>query len=366
MSESHPLIFAKPHVLLRLFVTNKNLGFLYSLKIIFLFFLSLLNTPIRLLDSLFFTKKVENTLVHESPLFVLGHWRSGTTFLQTLLSKDTQFGFLNGYQAFMPGLEFVNSKLIYKILDLAVPKKRQMDNMPRGLTIPEEEEFALTATTNMGSYNSLWFPKNETYFYKFNLFEGINSQELNLWKKSYTNLLKRVSLYTGKPRLVLKNPPNTARIKVLLEIYPKAKFINIHRNPYDVYMSMKNMYNKSIAPHFLQKMSKEDVHEKIMQWYEKLMKKYIQEVNLIPQAQFYDIKYEEFILNPLKKLEQAYSTLNLDYSLVKDEFQKHLDSVANYKKNSFEMDNTTLEDINKRWAFSFLYFGYEMRSSNSV
>src|SRR5678816_885369 len=36
------------------------------------------------------------------PLFVLGHWRSGTTHLHNLLAVDDRFAFPNNYQALFP------------------------------------------------------------------------------------------------------------------------------------------------------------------------------------------------------------------------------------------------------------------------
>src|SRR4051812_41917392 len=38
----------------------------------------------------------------EPPLFVLGHWRSGTTHLHQLLAQDERFAFPNGYQTAFP------------------------------------------------------------------------------------------------------------------------------------------------------------------------------------------------------------------------------------------------------------------------
>ena len=38
----------------------------------------------------------------QPPLFILGHWRSGTTLLHNLLAIDDQFGYPNLYQVFFP------------------------------------------------------------------------------------------------------------------------------------------------------------------------------------------------------------------------------------------------------------------------
>ena len=40
----------------------------------------------------------------------------------------------------------------------------------------------------------------------------------------------------GKP-LVIKSPVHTARVALLLKLFPRAKFIYLHRNPLQVFQS---------------------------------------------------------------------------------------------------------------------------------
>lgn len=313
----------------------------------------------RFLEYVLFYKKIRKVKIVKDPLFILGHWRSGTTFLQTLLSLDPQMGFLTGHQAFMPGIDLFKSQLLTNILNRGFPKKRAMDNMPRGLSVPEEEEFVLTTNTTIGSYHSLWFPRNDQYFEKYTLMKNINQQELANWKNEYVFLLKKILFYkNNKEQLMLKNPPNTARIKILLELFPQAKFVNIHRNPYDVFSSMKNMYKKSIQNHFFQKMSDEEIDEKILKWYEELMKQYMAQVPLIPPANLVDIKYEQFEKDPLTHLESLYQHFQLDFSTAKPLVQAHLMQIKTYKKNQLNLTPAQRDTIFNRWSFAFEYFGY--------
>ena len=61
--------------------------------------------------------------------------------------------------------------------------------------------------------------------------------------------VKKISYkYIGK-RVLLKSPANTGRIKEILEVYPDACFIHIHRDPYAVYQSNVKLYEK-ILPLF--------------------------------------------------------------------------------------------------------------------
>lgn len=362
MSKLHPLAFAPVKVWFNLIKNNKRLSVRRFTQFIMISFASLILSPFRFIEGLIFSSRIAGTTVHPSPVFILGHWRSGTTYLQTLFSKDPNLGYLCGYQAFMPGLELLNIKIIYKFLDLVVPRKRDMDNMPRGLAIPEEEEFALTATSEMGTYHSLWFPHNESYFRKYNLFESVSDKEMEQWNKNYLHLLKKIVLFTGKERLMLKNPPHTARIKVLLELFPQAKFINIYRNPYDVYLSMRNMYEKSICPLFLQEMSDAEVDEKIFTWYEKVMRKFMEEVNLIPQENYLSVRYEDLERAPYDYMKKIYQYFGLDFNSADEHIKHYLESVKNYEKNKFKLSPKQVKLINTRWKFAFDYFKYEMKS----
>ncbi len=320
--------------------------------------MSLLLAPIRLADQWLFGKKLRETRLDPAPVMVLGHWRSGTTLLQTLLSKDPQFGYLSGYQAFMPGIELIHLKPIYELIRRAIPRKRRMDNMPRGLTVPEEEEFALTATSLTGSYHSLWFPKDESYFEKFVLFENCSPREREQWKSEYVRLLKRIALATGRTKLMLKNPPNTARIGILLEVLPESKFVHIQRNPYDVFLSMRNMYEKSIRPLFLEPMSDEEIEEKIFLWYEKLNRAYLRQRTLIADENFYNVRYEDLEKSPIVVLKSIYQKFGYDFESARPHVESYLESVRNYEKNQFSLSPEIIEKINHRWSFAFEAFGY--------
>jgi len=185
---------------------------------------------------------------------------------------------------------------------------------------------------------------------------------LKNWKCTYYKLLQKIVLFTGKDRLVLKNPPNTARIKVLLELFPQAKFVNIYRNPYDVFLSMRNMYKKSICPLFLQEMSDQEIDEKIFMYYEKVMKKFIDEAGLIPKENYINIRYEDLEQNTFAVMQEIYRSLELNFSPAESPVLTHLASIKNYKKNEFSIDPIILDKINKRWKFAFDYFQYEMKT----
>jgi len=62
---------------------------------------SLKNSLLLMLERGRFDALLEKVVV-QPPLFVLGHWRNGTTHLHQLLAQDTRFAFPNTYQVSFP------------------------------------------------------------------------------------------------------------------------------------------------------------------------------------------------------------------------------------------------------------------------
>ena len=79
------------------------------------------------------------------PLFILGHWRSGTTHLHNLLARDEQFAYPNMWQALNPHT-FLSTERYSAIMKLAAPKTRLIDNVAFAPNLPFEDEFATCGT----------------------------------------------------------------------------------------------------------------------------------------------------------------------------------------------------------------------------
>lgn len=66
-------------------------------------FVSAILTPMYKLNDRKAAKLVPAECVKD-PVFIIGHWRSGTTFIHNVLSKDPQFGYCSTYQTVFPHL----------------------------------------------------------------------------------------------------------------------------------------------------------------------------------------------------------------------------------------------------------------------
>ena len=135
---------------------------------------------------------INDIVLPSDPIFIIGHWRSGTTHLHNLLSQDPQFGSINFLQTALPWDFIGQVKLSKKILKYFLPKNRGMDNVKLTIDTPQEEEMALG---NMGSlcyYYCYYFPHEiENHFDRAVLFKGISTEDLKRFENNFRYLLKK-------------------------------------------------------------------------------------------------------------------------------------------------------------------------------
>ncbi len=348
--------------LLRLLTQNKfKVDLRYMPRILYSVILSSTMAPFRIKDWIKYNRIIIETELKYHPLFIIGHWRSGTTYLHNVLSHDRNLGYFSTFQAFFPGLFLGSETLLKPLMVHFIPEKRPMDDATIGADLPQEEEYAVCAFSPYSSYNSAIFPRNMKLYNKFVCFDDVSKKAINEWKKAYLYLLKKITLYRDNKRLVLKNPVNTARIKLLLEMFPNAKFVHIYRNPYYVYSSMMKFLSIMIPFFCIQKPpSIEEVEKMMMDLYEQTYRKYFKEKKYIPKENLVELSYEDFIQQPLKELKKIYTELHLDsFDKVVKAFSEYISSQTNVKTTRYEFNGEIREKIYKKWDFAFKELGYD-------
>ena len=206
---------------------------------------SALNSPFSAVEAALYSGRIENTEV-KPPLFILGHWRSGTTHLHNLLSLDKRFAYPNFFEVMNPKTFLVSGKTTVRIHDLVVPPVRPFDNVVLRMDVPYEDEFVAWHTTGLTPLMSWNFPRAATRYDRYLTFREATDGEVLRWKSDLLRFLKKLTLKYGRP-LILKSPPHTGRIKLLLELFPDARFVHLHRNPYTIFLSTRNLWKQRSA-----------------------------------------------------------------------------------------------------------------------
>jgi hypothetical protein len=327
-------------------------------KVIFITSAIFLGIPFRWYERLKFKTKIQKQKIND-PVFILGHLRSGTTYIHYLLSKDPQFSYCTTNQAILPHLFLTGSGIISPMIAKALPKYRPMDNLKMGSEKPKEEDFALASFGPESLIPGFYFPKNYyRNFLKDVVFENNPLGEIK-WKNNFDFFLKKLS-FAGKGKtLLLKSPSNTARVKQILELYPNAKFIHIHRNPYEVYASTCHLFEKMLPILSFQKPIKEELEKDILAVYSDLYKKYFLEKKRIPPGNLVEIDYKVFTEKPLESLQNIYKKLNIEgFEKATPFIEAEIKSYKDYQTNKLLLSEETKKNIAKNWGFAFKEMGY--------
>ena len=92
---------------------NNRLSLKYFIRVFILVLINLINFPFRSYERLFINPSFKNKKVTKAPVFIIGHWRSGTTHLHNLLCQDPQMAYASTYQSVFPDTLFNKLSLIH-------------------------------------------------------------------------------------------------------------------------------------------------------------------------------------------------------------------------------------------------------------
>jgi len=329
-------------------------------RIIYSTLMSLIFSPLNVIEHIKYDKKIKKTTLNKPPIFIVGHWRTGSTFLHNTMAQDQQFGYPTTFQTVTPALMLTFEKLIKPIVESSLPETRPQDNVKIGADLPQEEEYALGNISPYSYYNGWIFPKNMEKYNDYVDFQNVPKKEIQEFKEIFHYYIQKLTLHYKGKQLLLKNPSNTARIKLLYDMYPDAKFIHIYRNPYHVYLSMKRNIEKEMTLYTLQKPPKWEIFEESMvNMYNRMFQKYFNEIKLVPKENRIEIQYEKFTKEPYQQLKNIYTDLNITgFENNKEIFKNYLQSQKKIKTYSYKIEKELQQKIYQQLKEAIDYWEY--------
>lgn len=315
------------------------------------------NSFCHLLQWLFYRGRVARTPLVGSPIFILGHWRSGTTLLHEMLALNEQFTSPHTYECFCPHHFLLTHWFGPTVLGPLLPNKRPMDNMAFGWDRPQEDDFGLLAMDCSSPYLHCAFPNDPP--------EGLESLDMTLsppalahWQKSLRWFLQAIT-YLRPKRLVLKSPPHTGRVGALVSLFPDAKFVYIIRDPLFVFASMRKLWRTLDWAMGLQHPHYRDLDEFILTAGERMLRAYEEHKREVPAENLLEIRYEDLVAEPLAVMEAVYTKLQLgDFAAVRGPLEKYLESQKDYQRNQHALEDDICGEIARRWGPYFRPYGY--------
>ncbi|MEA2008214.1 MAG: sulfotransferase [Chloroflexota bacterium] len=295
-----------------------------------------------MLDKVFFPAYQKQDV--GAPIFIIGNYRSGTTFLHRLLLKDEQLTCLKTWEIYFASA--VIYRKFFKALDpifggfvrwigVRFNKDLAERSAMHETGMDKEEEDSQLFFQIFSSYNMFAlfpFPRFAKKYIYYD--QRVSPKQKKNDMEYYREVLRRHVYLSGGKRYLSKNPDFSPRVETLREYFPDAKFINIVRAPVKVVPSTIKMWAhvwklfgtpKEDYPH------KDVLIEHAKHWY-----KYPhQRLRSLPSDRYAVIEFSEFVSNPKEVITRLYSQFGLEMG---DEFagilQEATGKSRHYKSNN--------------------------------
>ncbi|MCB9685330.1 MAG: sulfotransferase [Alphaproteobacteria bacterium] len=325
--------------------------------------LSVPATMLGRLEDMRFGRALSTQEIDPEPLFAIGHWRSGTTHLHNLLGRLPGFTYPTVMQVIFPTCFLSADSFLPQLTGRMLDGTRTYDNVKQGWYEAAEDEIALAKLTGKSPYLAFMFPEQSAKYERYVDFLECSQAEKDEWKDAFRYLIKKIMLQTRNKRVVVKSCTHTARIRMILEMFPNAKFVHIHRNPYEVFASTLHMRSHTDWENFfhLPDVDPEVVRKnQTLELGQRIYERVIEDKHLVPEENWFEMGYADLVGNEVDVIGRIFEQFGYDgWDRSKRVLEEYLDGVKGYQRNQLKMDKRLKEDVYAAWRPAFEAFGYD-------
>ncbi len=314
--------------------------------------------PFTWMEERLWRERIKNFKLTSPPVFIIGFWRSGTTLLHNLLCQDPVSAYTTTFQTVFPNLVLTESWWLKPFVNRFLPVQRPYDNIRMDMDYPQEEDFGMMNMQPSTIYKFFIFPKEYDRIIDRELFTAqLPPDELAAWKEAYRCIIAKAVFNTGGSRYIGKNPCHLTRTALLREMFPGARFIFIHRHPYQVIESLYQFILTIFPGVQLQDIPQDFSREKVVMLYDRMMKAYYSDRDNIPGKDHITLRMDEFVRDIPANLRTIYHQFDLgDYAEISDRVEKFLSEnpVPEHNSHAPEAETIRLVDQHASWIMQDL------------
>lgn len=311
-------------------------------------------------QSALFGRRIARTRLEQQPIFILGHWRSGTTLLHELMVTNPEFESPNTFQCFAPWHFLLSEAPMCALGGFLLPKRRPMDNMETGWRLPQEDEFALMNLGVPTPYLRIAFPQDQDPAFDYLTLNDLDASCLNHWSERFLWFLRVLTYHYGGKRLVLKSPTHTGRLAHLAKLFPEAKFIHLTRDPANLFSSTLRLWRSLEDVQALQaSKSSQEMEQYVADCLTTMYNGFEKGREQVSPDRIVDIRYEDLARAPLETLEGLYARLELgSFEAAKPTLERRLANHADYQPNRHRVDEAFRQRVYQLWPDYARRYGY--------
>jgi omega-hydroxy-beta-dihydromenaquinone-9 sulfotransferase len=350
-----------------------------SLMLIDVTIYAMMNSVFSVLQHIIYGRKINRTAIAAPPVFIIGHWRTGTTWLHEMLALDPRFVAPTTYECLASAHALVTAP-VSALSRFRVPERRPMDGMPLSWEAPQEDELAVMNLGAGSFFETFAFPNRRPVRADYIELTKLNEKQRRKWIAARIYFMKQV-LYRRQcqarrsatsravGRLLLKSPADTARLGLLCSLFPQACFIHLVRNPTDIFASSTHFWKSLAETQSLQVPdwdSQPDgtpsIDEFVLMTFERLYRNFELERHAIPAQQIIDVRYEDMVRDPLGVIAGIYDHFGWNgFADVKSLLQAYARKTSRCQRKH-ELPPRSQAVVAARWRDYGARYGYGVRA----
>lgn len=261
--------------------------------------------------------EIEDELIVE-PVFIVGSGRSGTTIFHEALSQDEQFRVVKRWEAMFPCPPPVEETYL---TDPRIEKAHQLITLPERIAPEWKTMHAQAGDLPVECIEFLYLTfLSEVYYCAFQIpsyVDYFRKQDIGETFEWHKRILKLLQWKYKKPHWLLKGPTHMPVLPQLLEAYPDAKLIFMHRDQVTTTDSVVNVqgtiywwrtddpWSGGMLDDVMMVEGRVKMWDRIIRWMED---------GTIPKGQFANVIYQEFCADPMAAIGGAYQEIGLSMS----------------------------------------------------
>jgi hypothetical protein len=312
-----------------------------ALLIFFSTFATLFSLPERVVMAAWLRFRPVKIERHQAPVFVLGHSRSGTTFLQQLLAADPMLRSPRWAEVLAPQGFVVFWTVLRFVLIPFLPLTRMEEVIPLAPNLPGEDEFALNnwGVTSLLAGRAV-LPRAQPFYDRFHDLDSLTPEELKRWRASERAFVEKLVLVARGRRPLLKSPGHLARVRYLRDLFPGAKFVHISRPPAKVFQSNLNLeYTLQTSFGLQAPLPAEEQEEIALREYITAEERYLADRGMIPAGDLAEVRLQDLSADPIGELKRVYAELGLPWSGV---YERRLPVLLNEQSRRAPIQHPTM------------------------
>ncbi|MFO0870090.1 MAG: sulfotransferase [Pirellulales bacterium] len=319
------------------------------------------NSTLGVGQSLLWNHRLRQGWPTQDPIFVVGHWRTGTTLLHELLTLDPALRSPTTYECLAPHHFLLTGRWLPRLTRFTLPQTRAFDGVRVGWDAPQEDEFALCNLGLPSPYAAIAFPHDAARDDAALDLEQLSPRERRQWRLGFERLVRQWTCFRPG-RLLLKSPTHTFRVPLLAEMFPQARWILLVRNPWQVFPSTLKLWRTLYATYAYQAPPFPDLEPRVIDLFARMHQRWTTTSRQLAPGLVTTVRYEDLVQNPTATIQQVYQQLNLGHTdSLLPAVERYFADRADYRPNRHQLDAAWIETIQQRWRDYFAAYGYPLQ-----